>query len=65
MGFDESYELTIPTTGDITIKSKTVYGAYHGLEVKNSVILDIKSNNSLESIRRRILHRRSSIFYPG
>lgn len=50
MGYDESYTLSVPTSGEILLRSKTVYGSYHGLEVEFILKIDIKPNDSLESI---------------
>lgn len=39
-GHDESYELTIPDDGTIaTLHSKTLFGAYHGLETLSQIIV--------------------------
>lgn len=36
---DESYALNVPTTGDITITAKTVYGALHALESLSQLVV--------------------------
>lgn len=38
LGVDESYTLSVPVSGTITLHANTVYGAYHGLQTLSQLI---------------------------
>ena len=38
LNVDESYTLSVPTSGGITITANTVYGAYHAMQTLSQLI---------------------------